>query len=370
MSETRSSSRPLWDLTTRVLHWLLAASVLTCLVTAWLLPPGAMRVHYWSGAVAAGVLVVRLIWGFVGSEFSRLRAFPVSPASLIAHARSVLKRDGRHWPGHPPLGALMALVLLLAVGIMVITGSLELGGREGLGPWRAFISYADGRLVGNVHSLVGTLIAVLIGGHLLGVIVESVLMREDLARSMISGRRKHPTVIRVLGRPRIGLPLAALVLVAGGYGLFTLSERPPHGTHPLTVNADYARECSACHWAFHPSLMPAASWRALTANLKNHFGEDASLSPAVQASISDWLAANASETWDTKAANLLRTVNPAKPYEITATPFWVRRHREIPDAIFKSHAVGSKINCDACHRDAASGGFHIDQIDIPEGAEK
>jgi hypothetical protein len=140
---------------------------------------------------------------------------------------------------------------------------------------------------------------------------------------------------------------------------------PVRGTHPLAVNQDFARECSACHWAFHPSVLPAASWQGLMGHLDHHFGEDASLSPALVKSITDYLVANASETWDTKPANLLRRVNADKPYEITAFPFWTRRHREISDATFKSKEIGSKINCVACHRDAEKGTFHLSAIQIP-----
>jgi len=365
MTKPTANATKLWDLTTRALHWALAGSVLLCFLTVWVFPPAAMIAHYWLGGVAGAALVVRLIWGFTGSQYSRFNAFPIGPRSLIAHFRSVLARDKRHWPGHPPLAAAVMLVMLLALAAMVVTGLVQLGGHEAMGPLRGLVSFSGSGSAHSLHAAISNGVVFLIGLHFLGLIVESLLFRENLAKSMISGERKIPTVVRVMGRPAIGLPLAGLVLAVGGYGLFSLSQMPARGTHPMVVNADFVRECSACHWAFHPSLMPAASWHGLMGHLDHHFGEDASLSPKLVESIEGFLVANASETWDTLPATVFRRVNADKPYELTAFPYWVRRHREISDATFKSKAVGAKTNCVACHQDATEGKFHLTAIHIP-----
>ena len=94
-------------------------------------------------------------------------------------------------------------------------------------------------------------------------------------------------------------------------------------------------------------------------------GEDASLEEATTASLARYLEANAAETFDTKAANRFRRVDPATPLAITATPFWQRTHDDLPDALFERRPIGSAGNCDACHRDAAAGTFHPFAIAIP-----
>jgi hypothetical protein len=104
-------------------------------------------------------------------------------------------------------------------------------------------------------------------------------------------------------------------------------------------------------------------------DLADHFGEDASLDSATRDRIGGWLAANAAERWDTEAANNFRHVSADEPLRITATNYWKRRHGDIPDTVFASRPVGSKVNCIACHRDARSGRFDDQSIAIPKEAK-
>ena len=77
---------------------------------------------------------------------------------------------------------------------------------------------------------------------------------------------------------------------------------------------------------------------------------------------------NAAEKWDTRAAHELQRSNPQDPLRLTATPFWIRMHRGIPESVFKSRAVGAKGACEKCHSDASTGRFDPQDIHIPERA--
>ena len=87
------------------------------------------------------------------------------------------------------------------------------------------------------------------------------------------------------------------------------------------------------------------------------------------AQITAFLTANAADSTDTKPAHVFRTVDPAKPFQITATPFWLRTHARLGAAVFAAKAVGSKANCGACHADAAAGWFYPGQVEVPEEAQ-
>jgi Dihaem cytochrome c len=82
----------------------------------------------------------------------------------------------------------------------------------------------------------------------------------------------------------------------------------------------------------------------------------------------DWLAANASEHWDTRPANLFRRLDPAQPQRITATPFWTHIHEDLPAALFQAKSVGAKGACRACHQDAAAARFDPQAISVPKDA--
>lgn len=120
--------------------------------------------------------------------------------------------------------------------------------------------------------------------------------------------------------------------------------------------------------AYPPSLAPSSRWIAILANLSDHFGEDASVEPAVAAQIRAYLTKNSSEKWDTRVAHELQRSNPEDPLRLTATPFWIRIHRGIPESVFKSRAVGAKGACEKCHGDAAAGRFDPQDIHTPTRA--
>jgi mono/diheme cytochrome c family protein len=122
----------------------------------------------------------------------------------------------------------------------------------------------------------------------------------------------------------------------------------------------YKQECAACHLAFPPGLLPAASWRRLMDNLPRHFGTDASLDAATLAQINGWLAAYAGT--DRKVA---RDPSPPPQDRITRAAWFVREHDEVRAATWALPAVKTAANCAACHTRADQGEFRERDIRIP-----
>jgi hypothetical protein len=146
-----------------------------------------------------------------------------------------------------------------------------------------------------------------------------------------------------------------------------LSRLPPAGLPAMPANPMFAQECGACHRPFHPSLLPRASWAAVMAGLADHFGEDASLPADEARQIGAYLQTYSAEAWDTEAARRFAVTSPDQPLRITETPYWRRKHAGIDPAVFARPTIGAKSNCGACHRDAESGRFDDQAINIPEG---
>jgi hypothetical protein len=261
---------------------------------------------------------------------------------------------------------IFALGVLLAA--LTATGLLVLGGEEKQGPLAGVVSYATGNAGKSWHGGLAWALIGLIGGHVLGVLGESLLTRENLAAAMVTGWKRARGDRQA--QPRAARPIAAALATAALAGLLAgvilyLGSLPPTGYRVLEANAAYEKECGACHLAFHPSLLPVESWRLVMAGLVDHFGEDASLGDAATRGIEAWLSANAAETWDTEAANRFRVVDTANPTRITATPYWRRKHAGIETVVFARKSIRGKVNCLACHRDAKSGRFDDQEIDIP-----
>ncbi|CCQ75062.1 diheme cytochrome c [Magnetospira sp. QH-2] len=122
-------------------------------------------------------------------------------------------------------------------------------------------------------------------------------------------------------------------------------------THQATKD-----ECGACHMAFQPGLLPADSWKAVMADLPNHFGEDASLPAETATEIEAYLVANAGTNgfWQRFTGGKEVTLR------ITDLPDWKHEHEEeVSPSAWTRADVGSKANCPACHK-AAEKGYYDD----------
>ncbi len=153
--------------------------------------------------------------------------------------------------------------------------------------------------------------------------------------------------------------IVVLGLLATAFTLLVLGRAQAGGSHYFPPVADpvVKEECGSCHIAFAPSMLPASSWKRMMGNLKDHFGDDATIDPALAAQITDYLVANAADTGGRRYSDKLLRGVPATnaPLRITELPRWVREHREVPAWEWKHKDVRSKANCTACHVDAERG---------------
>ncbi len=126
-------------------------------------------------------------------------------------------------------------------------------------------------------------------------------------------------------------------------------------------------ECSSCHMAYPPGLLPERSWRKLMAELDKHFGQDASLDAASTKAILGYLAENSAERGTNRRSARFLGAIPANstPLRITENAHFVREHREVAPDAWKLPKVGSPANCNACHADADQGTFSERNVRIP-----
>jgi cytochrome b len=358
-----------WDWGVRVFHWALLAAVLLASGTGFLAPANWLNAHLIGGTAIVALLGFRLVWGWNGSTYARFASFALRAPRIVMHLREIASGRGAGEPGHNPVGAVMVYVLLALLGLISLTGLVVLGGVVKQGPLAGLTSYAVGRQWRGAHEALAIGLLVLIVGHLAGVVFESLRTGENLALAMLTGRkhvRAVPGVVPHRAHPgRAALLCAAIGLVAL-LGSVRLAALPGLGVPVLAPEPLYARECGSCHLAYPPSLASAASWTTVMAGLTDHFGENAELDAASAAQLRSWLVAHASETADTRVANLMRVADPASPQRITTTPGWRRVHGDVPESLFRAPKVGAKGACAACHEDAATARFDPQAIAVPK----
>lgn len=158
-------------------------------------------------------------------------------------------------------------------------------------------------------------------------------------------------------------PIALILLVVTFSGI-VIQRAQAGGEHyyPPVNDAVVKAECGSCHLAFPASMLPARSWDEMMGDLKNHFGDDASVDAATAEKIRRYLTENAADTGGQRyGQKLMRGVSTQDtPLRITELPRWIREHREVSAAEWKSKKIVSKANCVACHADAERGYFEDD----------
>ena len=131
----------------------------------------------------------------------------------------------------------------------------------------------------------------------------------------------------------------------------------------------YQEECSSCHFAYPPGLLPEASWKKLFAQpaLADHFGENIEMKESLRVELLDYARSRSAERSDAKRARkVLASLDGAAPMKISEIPYIRRKHLEIPPEQMKGNPkVGSIAQCDACHTEAAQGNFDDDSVVIP-----
>jgi cytochrome b len=184
-----------WDLPTRLFHWLLVASFVGAFLTAD--SERHRDVHVLFGVTLVGLIAFRLLWGAVGTRYARFRSFAFGPRAVLRDLRSIATlRPVRH-VGHTPAGA-WAIWLMLGLGVLV--GASGYGASEGV----AWLEDAH-------EALAWTLLAV-VAVHVTGVGLGSVLHRENLVAAMITGRKRGKASEAIRGsRWIVGVALVALV---------------------------------------------------------------------------------------------------------------------------------------------------------------
>jgi cytochrome b len=205
----RASPVLVWDLPTRLFHWLLAASFLGAYVVSeserWI------ALHAMLGYTAAGLVAFRLVWGLVGTRYARFSGFAWSPRSVVDYLKSLLSAKPRHYVGHNPAGSWAVVALLALVALTAATGWANL---NDVGP--AWIE--------DLHEAAANATLAMVALHVSAVVVSSLLHRENLARSMVTGIKRAAGAV-----PAAGTRWAVAVVLLLAVGAFWLGYIPAPG---------------------------------------------------------------------------------------------------------------------------------------------
>ena len=208
-----------WDLPTRVFHWLLAACVIGSVVSAKI-GGNAMVWHFRLGYVVFTLLAFRLLWGVVGGHWSRFASFVYAPATLLRYLRGGSRADEHHDVGHSPLGALSVFALLAILAAQVGSGLFADDEISNTGPLIKFVSGATSSLLTSWHKTFGQgIILTLVVLHVAAIVMYRVRRGRDLVRPMLVGDKLLPPEVPASADSLATRGLAALLLAACAAGV-------------------------------------------------------------------------------------------------------------------------------------------------------
>ena len=164
-----------WDVPTRVFHWLLVISF----AGAWLTSESErlQMIHYAFGYSAVALVLFRLVWGFIGTKYARFSQFVRGPKEMVEHVRGLLSNHQHAAPGHNPVGGIVMVGLMLLILLIGLTGYW--GVKEFLGDFMS-----------ETHEAVANLALGLVIIHIVAAIIMSLLQKENLVRAMVNGKKQ------------------------------------------------------------------------------------------------------------------------------------------------------------------------------------
>jgi cytochrome b len=228
-----------WDLPLRLFHWALVLAISGAVVTGEIGGSWADW-HGRTGLLVLGLLVFRVIWGFVGSTHARFASFFPTPSRLIAYLKGVWQG-----PGHNPLGALSVLALLAVLAAQVATGLFANDDIAFEGPLFHLVDKSLSDELTGWHARIFWGLVSLIGLHVASIAFYARVKKQNLVLPMFTGYKRLPKAVAApIKGPVLGRFVTAAILA--GTLVWTVANGVPERLlYALNVNAATVPEPAA-----------------------------------------------------------------------------------------------------------------------------
>ncbi len=210
-----------WDLPTRVFHWVLVLTIVGSVLSAKI-GGNAMVWHVRFGCVVLALLAFRLLWGLIGGRWSRFASFTYAPGTVLRYLRGQSRAGEHHEVGHSPLGSLSVFALLGFLTLQVATGLVADDEIATVGPLNRFVSGSLASQATGWHKNYGQwIVLALVALHLLAVLYYVAVRKKTLVGPMIGGDKclpgHVPSATDTLQTRLLALAVAALCAAGAGW---------------------------------------------------------------------------------------------------------------------------------------------------------
>jgi cytochrome b len=188
---TESPEIKVWDPLIRFFHWALVSAF----IIAYITEEDFLTIHSWAGYLILSLLCIRFLWGFIGTRYARFSDFAYSPTNIIQFLKDTLRLSAKRYLGHNPAGGAMILLMIISLIITGITGIAVYGAEEQAGPMASWFTqnvHFWEEAFEELHEFFANFTLLLVFVHVAGVILESLIHKENLVKSMITGLKAAP----------------------------------------------------------------------------------------------------------------------------------------------------------------------------------
>lgn len=200
-----------WDPFIRIGHWILVAGFFI----AYFTEEDLLTQHVWAGYIVGIVVIIRIVWGFVGTKHARFSDFAYAPRTIVRYLGGLIARRADRYVGHSPTGGAMVFALLLGVAATVYTGLVIYAVEENAGPLATLVSTETvplgfGAIITaalanddeehdegsreeyweELHEVSANFTLILVVLHFGGVLLASYAHKENLIKAMFTGVKR------------------------------------------------------------------------------------------------------------------------------------------------------------------------------------
>lgn len=172
-----------WDPLVRFFHWTLVLSFFIAYITE----DELLNIHVLAGYYISGLLLLRIIWGLIGSKYARFSNFVFAPTTIRQYLKDLVRLKAKHYVGHNPAGGAMVIVMLITLILTALSGMATYAAEEQAGPLLLLAQDWNGDWMEEIHEFFANTMLGLVVIHILGVVVSSLLHGENLIRAMWTG---------------------------------------------------------------------------------------------------------------------------------------------------------------------------------------